>query len=141
MNSSEGEKSLVRLIGGMNPALRGGRYVFCRLAGGTAVPAAAVASFREEEGTTVVLEKGDADEHRLDPLFEAAWITLTVHSDLAAVGFLAAVSSALAAGGISCNVFSAIDHDHLFVPFHEAERALEILRRLQLSPSVPGAIQ
>lgn len=141
MNSSSPEKSLVRLIRGMNPLLRGGKYVFCLLPAGREVPASAIAEFREDEGTTVVLDQRDAEEHRLDARFEAAWITLTIHSDLEAVGFLAAISTALAAGGISCNVVSAIYHDHLFVPFHEGERALEILRRLQLSPSVPGAIQ
>lgn len=141
MNSSAGEKSLDRLISGMNPVLRGGTYAFCALPADARVPGSAVAVFREEEGTTVVLERRDAEAHRLDPLFEAAWITLTVHSDLEAVGFLAAISSALAAGGISCNVFSALYHDHLFVPSHQAERALEMLRALQLSPSAPKAIQ
>ena len=137
MNSSAGEKSLDRLLRGMNPVLRSGTYVFCALESEAEVPAAAIAVFREEEATTVVLERRDAEARGLNPLFEAAWITLTVHSDLGAVGFLAAVSSALAQGGISCNVFSAIAHDHLFVPLSEADRALEILRQLQLSPSAP----
>jgi hypothetical protein len=57
-----------------------------------------------------------------------------VHSELEAVGFLAAVTNALAAGGISGNVFSAVNHDHLFVPYEQGERAVEILRALQLSP-------
>ncbi len=141
MNSARGEKSLDRLIRGMNPILRGGTYVFCELPAGAEPPAAAVAMFHEEEGTTVVMERADAEAHRLDPLYSAAWITLTVHSDLEAVGFLAVITRALAAGSISCNVFSAARHDHLFVPAERAGRALEILRTLQLSPNPASAIQ
>ena len=133
MNSANGEKSLDRLIRTMNPVLRGGAYVFCALSADAAIPTGAVAVFRELEGMTIVIERSDAEADRLDPLYVAAWITLTVHSDLDAVGFLAAISSALAAAGISCNVFSAINHDHLFVPYEQGERAVEILRLLQRS--------
>lgn len=141
MNSGRGEKSLDRLIRNMNPVLRGGTYVFCALPADAAIPASAIAVFREEEATTVVLERRDADAHRLDPLFAAAWITLTVHSDLEAAGFLAAVTTALAGAGISCNAVSAVYHDHLFVPVEQAGRALEILKALQLSPSPARPIQ
>lgn len=134
MNSEAGEKSLDRLIRSMNPVLRGGTYVFCTVSRDADVPAAAVAVFREEEARTVVLERGDAESHRLNALYAADWITLTVHSDLDAVGFLAAVSGALAKAGISCNVFSAVHHDHLFVPAGQGQAAVEILRALQLSP-------
>ena len=125
--------SLDQLIREMNPVLRGGQYVFCALPPDAAIPAGAVAVFRELEATTIVIERSDAEADRLDPLYVAAWITLTVHSDLDAVGFLAAVSSALAAAGISCNVFSAVSHDHLFVPYDEGERAVKTLRALQES--------
>jgi len=141
MNSAAGEKSLEQLIRTMKPVLRGGTYVFCTLPRGAEVPAAAIAVFREEEAATLVLERSDADAHRLDPLYAAAWITLTVHSDLDAVGFLAAITGPLAAAGISCNVVSAVYHDHLFVPVSRAEEAMEILRRLQLSPSARKRIE
>lgn len=125
--------SVDRLVRTMNPLLHGGAYVFCVLAPGATVPAGAIAVFREEEATTIVIERNDAEANRLDPLYIAAWITLTVHSELDAVGFLAAVTNALAAGGISGNVFSAVNHDHLFVPYEQGQRAVEILRALQLS--------
>ena len=51
----------------------------------------------------------EAERHGIAGTFEAAWITLTVHSDLAAVGFLAA---ALAGGGFA--VFARLE---LAVPF------------------------
>lgn len=69
--------------------------------------------------------------HQWPILFRAAWITLTVHSDLSAVGLTAAVAGALAQANISCNVIAGAYHDHLFVPFESAAQAMEILRRLQ----------
>ena len=74
-------------------------------------------------------------------MYVAAWITLTVNSDLDAVGFLAVISRALATANISCNVVSAVHHDHLFVPYREGERAIEVLRQLQLSPFDTTLIQ
>ena len=78
-----------------------------------------------------MLKKEDAARHGIEGTFEAAWITLTVHSDLAAVGFLAAVAAALASEGIPCNAIAAFHHDHLFVPVAMAERAMAALERLQ----------
>jgi hypothetical protein len=47
----------------------------------------------------------------------------------------AAVSTKLAAAGISCNVIAAHFHDHLFVPYPTAQEALEQLERLAASGS------
>lgn len=65
----------------------------------------------------------------------AAWITLTVHSDLAAVGLTAAFSRVLAEAGISCNVVAGVRHDHIFVPVERAADAMAALRRLQTGKS------
>jgi hypothetical protein len=62
--------------------------------------------------------------------FEAAMITLQVHSALDAVGLTAAVSSALADAGIACNVVAGYHHDHLFVPYERGEEAVAILTAL-----------
>jgi hypothetical protein len=59
--------------------------------------------------------------------FESRMVTLTVHSALDAVGFLARLSAALAAQGIACNVVSAFHHDHLFVPKDRLEAAMQVL--------------
>ena len=80
---------------------------------------------------TVILEEAAAAAAGLQPAFRAAWITLTVHSDLHAVGLTAAVSAALAAEGISVNIVAAVSHDHLFVPVERADDAIAILDRLQ----------
>ena len=63
----------------------------------------------------------------------AAWITLRVHSALDAVGLTAAVSTALAGAGISCNVIAGYHHDHLLVPADRAADALEALSGLAAS--------
>ena len=123
-----------QLVREMNPLLNDGEWLFCTLPDGMAAPAEALAMFRESEATTVVVPSSAAAALGVQPRYVAAWITLTVDSDLDAVGFLAMISGALAAQGISCNVISAVHHDHLFVPFGEGERALEVLRKLQSSP-------
>ena len=55
-------------------------------------------------------------------------ITLSVHSSLDAVGFLAAITSKLAEHSISVNPVSAYYHDHLFVPAAQAEEVMELLQ-------------
>ncbi|RVD48425.1 ACT domain-containing protein, partial [Mesorhizobium sp. M2D.F.Ca.ET.140.01.1.1] len=57
-------------------------------------------------------------------------ITLNIHSSLEAVGFLAAITTRLAAAGMSVNPVSAFYHDHLFVPAERAEEAMAILAKL-----------
>ncbi|MBP6446090.1 MAG: ACT domain-containing protein [Saprospiraceae bacterium] len=40
------------------------------------------------------------------------------------------VSKALVDEGISCNVVAAYHHDHIFVLFHDASMAIEVLRKI-----------
>ncbi len=87
--------------------------------------------FHEAEGTTVIIEAEAAERAGLVVAWLGRRITLTVHSDLQAVGFLAAVSTALTQAGISCNAVAALRHDHLFVATADAERALAVLRELE----------
>lgn len=109
-----------------------GVYVFATVADArdaAALPCAAM--LREREAWTVVLRRDDALEHGLFFDFEAAWLTLTVHSSLAAVGLTAAVAQALGAAGIPCNVLAGYHHDHLLVPDGDADRAIAALRALR----------
>ncbi len=85
---------------------------------------------RENEGYTLILEKRMAEKYCWTYSREMARITLEVYSSLEAVGFTAAISSALAAEHISCNVIAAYHHDHLLVTYSEGDKALNILRRL-----------
>lgn len=126
-----GETNIDVLIREMKPKLHSGAYVFCSLSG-SELPrdTQMLASFREEEGMTVVVEQAEADRKGWDYEGAMGWITLSVHSALEAVGLTAAFSNALAQEGISCNVVAAFYHDHLFVPLDQAEDALNALKRL-----------
>jgi len=132
-----GEADLARLLAGMRPERRPGSYVFVTLRDG-AVPAglAPVMSFREAEGTTLILPEDEAARAGLAGAFPCGWITLAIHSSLSAVGFLAAVTARLASSGIAVNAVSAFHHDHLFVPVARVEEAMVLLRDLA-GPSTP----
>ena len=123
-----GERDLERLLRGMEPVLHPAAYGFALWSGGD-LPFTPFATVAEPEGLTLVAP--------LEALAEAGlaaepWgrISLTIHSDLTAVGLTAAFSAALARDGISCNVIAGLHHDHLFVPWDrrdDAQRALEAL--------------
>lgn len=131
-----GETSLAALLRGMKPVLNDGEYVFCSLPDGVMpVGINPLGSFREREGLTLILERSEAERAGLAFDYVAAWLTLEVHSALQAVGLTAAVASALAKAGISCNVVAAWYHDHLFVAHTDGPRALEVLRALALDPT------
>ena len=120
------------LLRTMQPILNPGIYVFASVPADHQLPAhAIVASIRESEGLSVVMEESAARESRLTPSFRCAWITLSVNSDLQAVGLTASFASALAQAGLSCNVVAGVYHDHLFVPVEQANSAMEVLRKLQ----------
>jgi len=125
------ETNLQVLLKSMNPILHEGEYVFCTLRKTDAIdPNDLVMTFSETEGTTIILRKDIADNLNLKYDFVAAWITLTVHSSLEAVGLTAAFATALSQKGISCNVVSGYYHDHLFVSVKNAERAMEALNSI-----------
>jgi uncharacterized protein len=124
-----GIHDLETLLRSMEPELVDGEFVF--VSAPEPMPhLPAVAMVREVEGVSYVIERQEADGRGLDYDFVAAWITLRVHSALDAVGLTAAVSSALAEAGISCNVIAGRFHDHLLVPAEAAERALDVLRTI-----------
>lgn len=122
------ESDLYKLIRGMKPELQEGEYVFCTLSP-EQIPTSVqlICLFREAEGVTLIITKQESDAHNLPYNFIAAWITLKIHSALDAVGFTAAISTALTRAGISCNVIAAYYHDHLFVPIQDAQRTMAIL--------------
>jgi uncharacterized protein len=127
-----GERDLNTLLRSMKPEMQEGIFVFCTLPKGKAIPAnlKPVHIFHEREGTAFVVKREEAEAAGLPWQFASRLITLTVHSSLEAVGFLAAVTASLAEVGISVNAVSAFYHDHLFVPVERAEDALRLLRSL-----------
>jgi len=124
---NEGEADLGRLLRGLAPELEDRPYAFCLLpTGREEAPffAAAIGMFREAEGVTLILPCDAARDLGLAYDGEWARITLTIHSSLAAVGMMAAVSRALADAGISTNPVAAYHHDHLFVQWSKRNLAL-----------------
>lgn len=116
----------------MQPELNSGTYAFATLSPGQRVSVTdVVALIHEPEGTSVVVKENDLERLGLQAVFRCAWITLTVNSDLQAVGLTAAFSEALGRAGISCNVVAGTHHDHIFVPPSQATAALTVLRALQ----------
>lgn len=125
---------LRHLLAHLRPELNPGRYAFVAVPGDVMLdPARIIASMREAESLSAILAEQDALDLGLPVAFTAAWITLAVHSDLAAVGLTAAFAGALADAGISCNVVAGVRHDHLFVPVDQAQQAMDALRALSRS--------
>ncbi|GAA4898611.1 ACT domain-containing protein [Tessaracoccus lubricantis] len=121
----------------LSPFVRGGRFVYVLRGPDTlddydweAIEIEAQAVVIEEEGTTLVLEEEIALDYEKDYDGVFGWITLEVHSSLQAVGLTAAVSTALAQAGISCNMLAGMHHDHLLVPIDRVDDALDVLAEL-----------
>jgi len=129
-----GGVALARLLADLEPRLDGDAYEFVTLGErpGGAELAAATAAVREEEGWTLV--------RRLPEAGPESWarIVLTVHSDLEAVGLLAAVAARLAAEAIPVNAMAGWFHDHLFVPWPRRDDALAALAGLQREAAARG---
>ncbi len=89
-----------------------------------------LALIAEDEGTTAVVSIAEAERRGWPVEFRAAWLTVSVHSSLDAVGLTAALASALAEHGIACNVLAGYFHDHLLVPLDRADEAVECLEAL-----------
>lgn len=124
--------TLALLLRTLDPLLRPGVFVYATAPSGQLPDAAdLIGWFREDEGLTLIVAEPVAVRLGLSIHFRAAWISLRVESELSAVGLTAAMSTALAAQGISCNVIAALHHDHLLVPIDQAEAALACLRTLQ----------
>lgn len=118
----------------INPVLNPGVFAFVSVQNKKMLGSAKViTSILEAEGYSAVIDEKDAIALALPILFRAAWITLTVASDLQAVGLTAAFASALGKVGISCNVVAGAYHDHLFVPVESAADAMNALKKLQSS--------
>ncbi|MFQ6549506.1 ACT domain-containing protein [Aestuariibius sp. 2305UL40-4] len=115
------------MISGMDPVLRPDAFVFVT-SDDPALCQHAIASFREDEGQSLILPEGIARQAGLPCDLPMAWITLRVVSALDGVGLTAAVSTVLAEAGIACNVVAGRHHDHLFVPKDRAQEAVALLR-------------
>jgi uncharacterized protein len=126
-----GERDPHQLRRHMAPQLRPENFVYCSFPD-FQLPAGIqpICTFKESEGLTAIVERSQADRAGAPYAFEARLITLTVHSSLEAIGFLATVATSLANAGIPCNAVAAYHHDHLFIPSARADDALSLLTLL-----------
>ena len=124
-----GDTDLARMLATLDVERRDGTFTFVT-GDHPSLTSVAAARIEETEGTTVVVTVDEARAAGIPVEFEAAWLTLTVHSSLAAVGLTAAFSAALGGAGIACNVLAGYHHDHLLVPADRADEAIDALRRL-----------
>lgn len=126
------DTELARVFAVLEPKLADETYVFvCRPDGVVPPGCEPLASFREHEGLTLVLTAGDAAAHDLEPMFVAAWIALSVTTQLDAIGITALICAAFTERGLPCNVMAGACHDHLFVPRPRAAEAMDVLAQLQ----------
>lgn len=127
-----GETDLETLLQKMKPLLIAGEFVFCSLSAEEfeTVEARAIGYFREKEGITAIIPRDVAERARIqyDSIYRQ--ITLTVHSSLNAVGFLAVIAAKLAEKAIPANAISGYYHDHLFVPAGKELEAMTVLRSI-----------
>ena len=125
--------TLSQMLRSMNPVLLEGEYVFVSVSADRARDLDGSAQIVEAEGCTVVLLRERADAAELAYSLVCSWITLTLNSELEAVGLTAAFAGALGKAGISCNVLAGFHHDHLLVPADQSELAMSCLRDLSES--------
>jgi hypothetical protein len=127
-----GETNLAILLRSMNPILQANEYVFCSLDEkvyeSSWLQLSPIGMFREKEGLTLILNRDHADNANIPYTSTFRLITLSIHSSLDAVGFLATITSKLAEKGISVNAVSAYYHDHLFIPSSRANETMELLQ-------------
>lgn len=127
---SIGERDLEAMLASIDVERRPGRYTFVTGAW-PGLSDHAVATVGEIEGTTYVVPVEAARSAGAPVEFEAAWLTLTVHSALDAVGLTAAFGAALAERGIPCNVLAGFYHDHVLVPADRADDAVAAIQSLR----------
>lgn len=126
------ESDLTVLLASMRPALADATYGFGELPAGAGIPPGLrpFATVAEAEALTVVAPEVELAAHGIAHQPGWARISLSVHSDLAAVGLTAAIAAALADEGISANVIAGSRHDHLFVPWERRRDAMHVLAAL-----------
>lgn len=126
-----GMTDLAEMLRTLTVTRRPETYTVVALTAAPALGDGVAAVIAEAEGPTVVatVARARADGWPVD--FEAAWLTLDIHSALEAVGLTAAFSTALTEAGIPCNVIAGFHHDHLLVPVDRATEAMDVLEGLR----------
>jgi len=123
---------LNELLRSLQPERIPGAYAFVSVPDREALGTAdVIATIREPEGLSAVIAESDAARLTLPILFRAAWITLTVQSDLQAVRLTAARPPPRGNARTPLQLLGPAWHDHLFVPLERVDEAMRALQRLQ----------
>ncbi len=128
-----GETDLDAMLATLEVVRRPGTFVYVELAdpAGITVGDGVEAVLNDGDSFTVVASTDAAERHGWDAEFPAAWLTLTVHSSLEAVGLTAAFAASLGEAAIPCNVIAGFRHDHILVPVDQADTAIAQLATLR----------
>ena len=126
-----GMTDLEEMLRTLTVSVRPDRYTFLSVDEIPALGDGVAAVLTEAEGPTVVATVARAEAEGWPIEFQAAWLTLDVHSALEAIGLTAAFSAALGEVGIACNVLAGFHHDHLLVPADRADEAVAVLEGLR----------
>ena len=124
---------LDEILDSLQPRLDPAEYLYCTVSTRPEIPWAeqgVIAVIREDEGSTLVIERDAARRLGLDGIGGFRRISLGVHSSLHAVGLTALAASTLSERGISANVIAGYYHDHFLVPAASVHEAMEGLQSL-----------
>ncbi|MCV2867177.1 ACT domain-containing protein [Defluviimonas sp. WL0002] len=127
-----GETDLARMLAGMEPRLHPDEFGYGLIPGRGGIPPGLVpfATVLEAEGLTIVAPRSALIRHGIAHRAGFACITLTVHSDLEAVGLTAAFARALAEAGLGANVIAGLHHDHILTNWDRRSEAVDRLLAL-----------
>ena len=134
-----GETNLKKLLSGLRAKKDDRLFVFACVPHDQwdgideAVKKAAQMIFAEAEGVSLIIPEEVAAAYQIASVYPSRMITLTIHSALDAVGFLAHITTALAKEGISVNAVAGYFHDHLFVPDEAADKVMAVLADISKS--------
>lgn len=133
-----GETDLASILDALTVSRRAGVFHVVTVAAadarGLEVGSGIEALIREPEAAgetvTVVCDGESLERNGWSSAFDAAWLTIDVHTSMAAVGLTAAMSAALGDEQIPCNILAGFHHDHLLVPVADVRRAIDCLMSL-----------
>ena len=121
-------------------------YALVKLPANAIIPAAGVLAEMNTPFSALILDQdeitlfviADAVEHFSKRLRDSVvyatqfrLITIDVELDPQMVGFMAHISTALAAAGVGVFPYAAYSRDHIFVPAHQFDTALQTLENLK----------
>ncbi len=120
---------LDELLANLNPVIHEGTYALVS----TPSPPPGVRPYftvMEPEGLTMLLRGEDADALGLTYERPVAWIILGVRRAIGALGYVPALTTALAQARIPSVAAAGRFHTHLFVPDADRDRAMKVLHML-----------